>query len=209
MASQSITLRVDGILKIQANLRAGRAVLEKPFGGRRGRAALNAVRNKAKNSVRQQFDSQTFVGLGGSTYTWKKTGPFGRRRAPKSTMNRDGKYRRAWLGGPGKFERVTDSKIEWGVNEATHPQVKIHQRTSPFWIKANPANLTRKGHLAMKIKLYFLTGIFFRESMLINRGFLMQPRKIGLNRSMLESVIEILQRAYDSAVNGRPGAALP
>lgn len=204
MASQTFSLHIDGLVKLQTGVKRGIAVLQRPFGGGRGRKALYAVRHKATHSVDAQFRSKTFVGLGGSTYSWKETRAFGRREPPRSTLDRKGRYKRAWLGGSGKFQSITDHKIEWGVDPAAFPQVKLHQRSAPFWIKANPSSRTRKGRLRMQIKLWHVTGIFFGEAFLLQKGFLMQPRRIGLNRSMLRSVIDVIQKAYDAAVNGRP-----
>lgn len=118
-------------------------------------------------------------------------------------MVREGKYKRAWLGGAGTYEKITDNEIQFGVSRGAHPQVAMHQKEGPTRITANPNNRTRKGFLAMQIKLLYLAGIWFGEDFLLRKGFIMQPRKIGVNRSMAEAVVAVLQREFLAAVRGR------
>ena len=201
--AELVRIRLGGFLQLQAGVKAGTAVLRRPFAGKRGRDVLRAVRRKATDSVEAQFRSKRYVGLGGSTYSWKTTGPFGRRPAPKSTMESTGKYKRAFLGGPGKFERITDNLIVFGVDESVFPQEKLHQKATPTRIRANASNRTPRGHLKMQMVLLGRFGLFFSEKFLLGRGFLMQPRKVGMNRSMAVATVEVLEKAFYDAIRGR------
>lgn len=202
MASQTLTLKLDGILQLREGIAAGVAVLQKPFAGQRGKDCLRAVRTgKNPGSVQTQFRSGTYIGISGSR-AWKKTRAFGAKPAPKATMIREGKYQSAWLGRNFySYDKVEDTRITWGVKRQFFGQAKIHQGNVPFRIKANAFNRTRGGRLRMQIKLYYLTGKWFSEDYLLNHGFLIEPRKIGLNFPMVKAVIDVLQKAFDKAIS--------
>lgn len=220
MASQALSIRLDGILQLQAGVTRGIGVLRRPFAAGRGRKCLTAVRRKCKGSVAEQFSTQTFIGgaspsmlrfKGGASYRWERTKKFGKRDPGPGTMIRTGAYRTAWLGGSGRFESISDTVITWGVDEGLFPQVGMHQKGGVTTIKADPSHRTRKGFLAMQIKLLYLTGIFFGERFLLERGFRVQPRGIGLNPGMASAVIKILSDAFYAAVKGKaqPGGSTP
>jgi len=191
--AELVKLRLDGFLQLRDGVRRGTSVLQRPFAGNRGRDVLRVCRKKSAGSVQAQFDSQTYMGRAAS-YRWERTGPFGRRPAPKATMVRKGAYKRAALGGkPGAYEKITDNEIVFGVDENIHPQEAMHQKNAPTRIRANPNNRTSKGRLKMQGALYAITGVWFPESFLLGRGFIMQPRKFGVNTRMLRDVIRYLQ----------------
>lgn len=201
MASQTLTIKLDGFLQLREGVNRGIAVLQKPFAGQRGRDSLRAVRTgKNPGSVQAQFRSGTYIGLSGSR-AWKKTRAFFDKPEPKATMVRKGTYQKAWIGqGFYSYDKIEDNRITWGVKEQFFGQAKIHQGNAPFKIKANAFSRTKGGHLKMQIKLYYLTGKWFGEDYLLNHGFVIEPRKVGLNQHMAKAVIDVLQKAFDKAV---------
>lgn len=192
MLSAAIYIEFDGYLgEVLAATRRARSVFLDPFGGDCGRKVARSVRVDSSGSLRAQFRGEYEHSYQGKR-PWKKTKAFGEKPAPRSTLNRSGRYWSAWSGGPGATTKITSRMIELGINTEDFPQALVHQKRGTTTVRAKSSNRDERGRLKMQVVLYAMTGIWFTEGFLLSRGFVIEPRSLSLNEDIERDVKHLI-----------------
>lgn len=165
------------------------AAIEKRLGDLRpaGDAVLSAMR-KGPGSVGAQFSAQAEDSLNGLR-PWPKTHAFGRRPAPSRTLRDTGKLENAWTGGSGSVARVTPNSFAIGVDTGVVPYAGVFQSQTPTRVRAK--KMGARGRYAMGWMLGMKFGVWLSNKRL-EEGFLIQPRRVGVNKTMLGRVRNVL-----------------
>lgn len=166
--------------------RAGKAVLEKPMLESRGAKAVKLLRTGTRGISDQFKDETEYRGSGSSA--WKKTQPFGTRKAPRKTMQASGLYRAAWLGGAGGTEKIEANSITIGVEADKFPRVKIHQGSAAS-VRVFPKKRTKGGK---DWKMRFFLGLTYG---------------VWLTRARIEKGLEIARRRLSVSTDVRKAVA--
>ncbi len=166
------------------------------------RPAGDAVIAAMRKGAAGQFSAQAEDTLTGSRM-WKRSHDFGNRKAPANTLDASGKLKGAWTGSAGATSRVTENSFAIGVDTGIVPYAAIFQSQTPTLIKPKSiGHSTRAGKLAavrrgrpiryaMFWKLGLTFGVWMSQARL-EQGFLIQPRRVGVGRSMLTAVKGVL-----------------
>lgn len=183
--------RVGGSFKsFVKRVEAAGAVVSRAFGDGRGKEAVKIMRLGTKG-VRQQFVDTTEYRLGTAT-PWKRTAPFGSRKAGK-TMLGTGAYRSAFLGGAGAIENISDNTVEIGVDRNLFPQVKIHQGSQ----KVVTIRPTQKARWFLGLTY----GVWLKKSTMRN-GLKIARRRVSVSSSVRKEVMAMVKRETGSAMRG-------
>jgi len=89
------------------------------------------------------------------------------------------------MGGAGGRQSITRNSFSVGVDAAQLPQARVFQAAGPTTVKAKKRGA--RGRYAMFWALLYEFGIAFSDKRL-ERGFVIQPRRVGINRRMLTRV---------------------
>jgi hypothetical protein len=202
------TVNIGDFLKVEFSaagltdrFATARAVLEKPFAGSTGIAAIAAMRRGGAGSFAQQFAVESEWGMSGQK-SWPKTKDFGTRKAPPKTLG-GGPLQAAWLGGAGSLETVEQGgrAIAVGVSGSALPYAGVFQRTGPTIIRAK--RKTKSGQYAMRIFLGLTFGVWITNDK-AELGMVVMPRRLGVNRLMLGRIVELIVKDTVAASLGKP-----
>jgi hypothetical protein len=157
------------------------------------RDIANRVMRQGRGSVAEQRRRQATQGPTGAETPWKRTGDFGKVRAPARTLHRSGSLDQQWAGvGPGAITRATSTKVEIGVTGYG----ALFQRRAAWVVKAK--RLARGDRrLAMQIYLGLAKAAWISEAKL-RRGLRNVPRRVGISRHMLRRTGDVVIRYLQS-----------
>lgn len=187
--------------------RAGQSVLKAPLLESRGAQAVKLLRF-SQGGIRDQFTAQAEM-RGSSVIPWERTKPFGTKKAPRSTMQGKGDYRRSWLGGPGSLEQISANMVKIGVDRGLHPQVAIHQgsRTS---VTVKPRQKTKNGDWKMRFFLGLTYGVWLSKAR-IERGLKIARRRLSISTPVRKAIARMVavetKRAMSVGVQGPKAVA--
>jgi hypothetical protein len=129
-------------------------------------------------SVDEQFETQTEMSRSGGRVIWPRTKDFGRRPAPRRTLQDRGALREAWLGiGPGAVVDAGPTHVDVGVDAGVLPYAAVFQRDAPTVQKVTPKQ---------RIFLGMGFGVWLKAGARITN----QPRRVGANPTMARRVGE-------------------
>ena len=169
--------------------RDGKTVLEKPLLESRGVQAVKILRFGTRG-ISDQFKDETEYRGGGSS-GWKKTEPFGTRKAPYKTMQAGGTYRRAWLGGAGGVETISANAIEIGVDRTLFPQVAIHQGSAAS-VRVFPKTRTKGGKdWKMRFFLGLTYGVWLTKAR-IEQGLKIAHRRLSVSTDVRKAIARMI-----------------
>lgn len=181
----------------------GKAVLQKPLAETRAEVAAKIMRFGTKG-IRDQFIAQTEY-RGALSVPWDRKRPFGTKSARGKTMMESGKYRAAWLGGPGGTESSTGNTVTLGVNREIFKQVAIHQGSAAA-VTVKPKTKIRsgrnRGQWAMRFAIGMKYGVWMTNAR-IAKGFRIARRRLSLSMAVKKSVAAMVKEETRKAM--RPG----
>lgn len=113
---------------------AGRS-LRKGFDAKSRKIIRDGIRTAPTGGFKAQFSSESQVGPGRSITSWVKSKRIFKRGGSSKTMQGTGRYRRAWLGGPGALVRYTKYGVDVGVKEGAFAFGKLFQKAQATLVK--------------------------------------------------------------------------
>lgn len=179
MARFNVALDTRSLRSLVNRLGVGARVVDEPMLGQRGKRFIGLARF-GEGGIRQQFANETGQTNLGSE-AWPKTKPFGRRPAPRKTLQVSGAYRSAWLGGSGSFERIEARSFEIGVDSTLFPQVVPFQSA-----RGRRAKVTK----AMRGFLGYAYGVWLKKS---TRFILIPRRAVGVGKVVKKTIAKALK----------------
>lgn len=125
------------------------------------RVAGDEVRDAMRGSIREEFAGAYWKSPSGARVPWKATQPFGSRPAGPTLGGTDGGLFRAWMGGPGGYERRTATAVTLGVSR---PNAAVHRGGTGTSV--NPRRRTKVRAKAIGARglpsMFWLLGLRFR-----------------------------------------------
>lgn len=191
MAKVAIALDKTGFDQMIRRVGEAKVALFRPFADQRGKSAVQILRFGPRG-IREQFTDETEY-RNRSAYPWLDSEAFGRTPAPISTLNRTGRYKSAWLGGPGGKTETTDASLTIGVDRGAFPQVAIHQgRRSSVTVKPKKRSSTRPNDWAMRFYLGMVHGVWLSIKR-IKRGLKIRRRRLSVSSDVKKAIALMLR----------------
>ncbi len=128
--------------------------------GRRAQAAFGAIIAAWRRDVGRQLDAGGVLGR-----RWPVRQAFGDRPGGPSSLQRSGKLRRAWLGGPGSLTQIGPTAASFGIDGDRIPYAAEHRGTTGQVTLATFRRVTRI-RVTPKMRRYLAAarGVFLRRA---------------------------------------------
>ena len=193
-------MSVKGTLsRLQGGLAKAKDVASRPLAETRGMQVAKILRYGVRG-ISEQFANESEY-RGSQSRKWTKSRAFGNKPAPRKTMDGNGTYRAAWLGGPGSIESITPSVVTVGIERSVFPQVAIHQGPASV-VTIKPKAKTANGKdWKMRFYLGLTYGVWMTKARL-ERGLAVHRRRISVSKEVMDSVRWLIKNNIRSRVKG-------